>query len=218
VKFSIVDVDQNSPEWFAARAGRLTSSCADVIFMNGRSKGTESTTKRDLRIRLALERLTGRSLDGEGYRSADMEYGSKREPDARLAYQAHTGILLDTIGFLAVDGLLLGASPDAIVGSIDGGAEIKCPKPATHLAYLRTPGIPSDYLPQLRHQLLVTGAPWWDFVSFDDRMPDDLQLVVRRLWAKDADLAAHELAVRAFLTEVEREMEAIESLRRKVAA
>lgn len=217
MKFTVIDVPQNSPEWFASRAGRLTSSCADVIFMQGRSKGSESTTKRDLRIRLALERITGRSLDGEGYQSADMKYGSSREPDARMAYEAHTGVLLNTVGFLAVDGMLLGASPDGIVGDFAGGAEIKCPKSATHLEYLRTPGIPSDYLPQMRHQLLVTGAPWWDFVSFDDRMPDDLQLVVRRLWAKDADLPAHELACRAFLYEVEREMEAIEALR-KVAA
>lgn len=213
MKFTVCTSAQGSPEWFADRAGRLTSACAGIIYMQGRSRGSESTTKRDKRIQIALERLTKRSLDMDGYRSPAMEYGTQREPDARMAYEAHTGVLLTTVGFLSVDDLLIGASPDGIVGDFAGGAEIKCPKSATHLEYLRTPGIPADYLPQMRHQLLVTGAPWWDFVSFDDRMPDDLQLVVRRLWAKDADLPAHELACRAFLYEVEREIEAIESLR-----
>jgi hypothetical protein len=212
MKFTIVNAEQRSPEWFAARAGRLTSSCVNAIFMQGKTKGSESVTKRDLRIRLALEQMTGRSQDGGDYRSDAMQYGVEREPDARLAYEAHVGQLLREAGFLSHNELLIGASPDGYLGEFEGGAEFKCPKTATHLDYLRTPGVPADYLPQMRHHLLVTGAEWWDFVSFDDRLPEPLQLVVRRLLARDAELPAHELAVRAFLTEIEREKAAIEAL------
>lgn len=212
MKFTVINTEQRSPEWFAARAGRLTSSCVATIFMQGKTKGSESVTKRDLRIRLALEQMSGRSQDGNDYRSDDMRYGVEREPDARLAYEAHAGVLLREAGFLACDDLLIGASPDAYVGDFDGGVEIKCPKTATHLEYVRLPGVPAEYLPQMRHHLLVTGAEWWEFVSFDDRLPEPLQLVVRRLWAKDADLPAHELAVRNFLAEVDAEKAQIEAL------
>ena len=99
--FTVIDHDQRSAEWFTARSGRLTSSNVDAIFMQGRTKGSESVTKRDLRIRLALERMSGRSLDGDGFRNADMQYGVEREPDARLAYEAKTGKLIREAGFCA---------------------------------------------------------------------------------------------------------------------
>lgn len=211
--FDVLDCDQRSEAWFSARAGRLTSSTVDAIFMQGRSKGSESVTKRDLRIRLALERIVGRSLDGDAYRSADMQYGVDTEPEARLAYEAETGHLVREVGFLACAELPIGCSPDGVVGEFVGGAEFKCPKSATHLDYIRSSGVPADYLPQLRHHLLVSGAPWWDFVSFDKRMPDGLQLCIRRLWAKDALLDAHQLAVAMFCVEIEKEMESINALR-----
>ena len=216
--FDEIQCEQRSPEWFASRAGRLTSSNVDAIFMQGRSKGSESVTKRDLRIRLALESIAGQSLDGDAYRSAEMQYGAELEPEARLVYEAETGALVREVGFLSCRELPIGCSPDGVIGEFFGGAEFKCPKSSTHLQYLRDPKVPEDYLPQLRHHLLVSGAQWWDFVSYDKRMPDGLQLVIRRLWATDAQLDAHELAVRVFCGEVVKEVAAINALRPMVAA
>lgn len=207
------DIAQRSPEWFAIRAGKLTGSCVDAIFMQGRTKGSESVTKRDLRIRLALEELSGRSLDGDSYRSAEMQYGVEREPDARLAYEAHTGVLGREVGFISHNEMRIGVSPDMVIGDFTGGAEFKCPKTATHLDYLRSPDVPKDYLPQLRHSLLVVdSAEYWDFVSFDDRLPEPLRLCIRRLWRKDAELVAHTLAVKLFLSEVAKEKADIEAM------
>jgi hypothetical protein len=221
MRHRIINCEQNTPEWFDERRALVTSSIADVIFMQGRTKGSESVTKKKARVKLALEDITGRSLDGDGYRSADMEYGSKREPDARLAYEAQTGVLLETVGFIRCEDLAIGTSPDGLIRDgerIEGGVELKCPTSPVHLDYLRGGVIPADYLPQMRHHLLVTGADWWDFVSFDDRMPDDLQLFIRRLWAKDAELPAYELALRGFLGEIQQEIASINSLRQQVAA
>lgn len=214
MKFSVVDCEQRSKSWFAARAGRLTSSCADVVYMlEGRKKGSESIVRRDKRIELALEQETKQSLDDGGYRSAAMERGEEKEGDAVLAYERETGLLCRTVGFLSVDDLMVGASPDVVIGNFKGGAEIKCPKTATHLGYLRGKCLPGDYVAQVAHQLMVTGADWWDFVSFDDRMPEGPgRLFIHRVWAKDVDLQAHELAVRIFLGEVEREREEIRKL------
>lgn len=217
MKFSVVNCDQRSEQWFSARAGRLTSSCADVIFMHGKKKGEESVTKRDLRIRLALEQLTGKSLD-DGYSGRFMDYGTKREPDAIIAYEKRADVMVREVGFLSLDGLMAGCSPDGVIGECKGGIEVKCPKPATHLGYLRSKDVPADYLPQMTHQLWISGAEWWDFVSFDDRLPEGpAQLCIRRLWRKDVDLQAHELAVRLFLSEVEKERDDIAALSQAAA-
>lgn len=201
--FTVVNVPQRSPEWLSVRAGRLTSSCVNAVFMEGRAKGTESATKRDLRIRLALERLTGRSLDVDGYRSREMEHGTEKEPEARLAYEAARGVIVQEAGFCAHDELMIGCSLDGYVGDYDVVTEFKCPKSATHWASYKEQRIPSEYLPQLTHQLLVTGAQAAEFISFDDRFPEDLQLVILRLPRERADLAKHEAAVKAFLDGVD---------------
>jgi hypothetical protein len=221
--FSIVECEQKSAEWFAARAGRLTSSEAHVIYMQGRTKGSESTTKRDLRIRLALERLNGRSLDDGGYASKDMQRGLDTERSARLAYEAATGTILDTTGFLSHNTLMVGASLDSHIDDFVGVAEFKCPKSATHLDYIRAKdaavvvddlarAVPTDYLHQITHQLFVTGAAWADFVSFDDRMPEPGQLLIIRVTRDMVDVGAHELAARLFLSDVEKEIASIAKL------
>lgn len=206
MSFTIVNVDQRSEAWFAARLGRLTSSVADCLFKEGRSKGSESYQKRDLRIRLALERITGRPLEDDGRPTADMQRGIDREADARLAYEAATGQFVREAGFIAHNTYLVGTSPDGYVGDFEGVIDFKCPKSATHLGYLRSKQIPDEYLPQLRHHVWVTGAQWADFVSFDDRLPEPLQLVIYRATRDVLDIPGYEQAALKFLAEVEFEM------------
>ena len=57
MSFSIVNAPQRSPEWFAARAGRLTGSMAGDMLAT--IKSGEAAARRDYRLQLALERLTG---------------------------------------------------------------------------------------------------------------------------------------------------------------
>lgn len=217
MSYIVIDCQQKSAEWFAARCGRLTSSDAHIIFAKGKSKDSEAVTKRDLRIRLATEQISGHAQGGSSYQSEDMKYGTEREPDARLAYEASAGVLLRTPGFLSHAELMIGASPDGVVGECEGGAELKCPKTFTHMEYLRAGVLPSDYLPQMQHHLLVSGAEYWDFVSFDDRLPEAAQLFVRRLWAKDAGLDAYAASVRAFLADVAKEKAEILALCERLA-
>lgn len=201
------DVPQRSAEWFALRCGRLTGSCAADMLAT--IKSGEAAARRDLRLRLVCERLTGVAQE-DGYVNGAMLRGIELEATARAAYEAHTGLLVSEVGFLAHDDLLAGCSPDGLVE--DGLLEIKCPKSATHLRYLRLDGVPPEYRPQVIHNLWVTGAAWCDFVSFDDRFPAPLDYLVRRVVSTDVDLRAYELAVRLFLAEVERELEAVQAL------
>jgi hypothetical protein len=172
--------------------------------------GKESYKRRDLRFKLMTERLTGQPTPSD-YVNEAMQRGIDKEDDARSTYEAQTGALVDAVGFLEHDNLPAGCSPDGLVG--DGLLELKCPKSATHARYLRTDALVDDYRAQLTHALWISGAPWIDIASFDDRFPADLAFVVVRLLAKDCDLRAHELAVRAFLAEVDDDVLAVRGWR-----
>jgi hypothetical protein len=212
VTYNIIDAEQRSPSWFEARLGRLTAS--DAGKMLATIKSGEAAARRDLRMRLVCERLTNRSAE-EPYTNADMERGLTMEPQARIAYEFQSGANVKPIGFLQHVEYLAGCSPDGIVGTpeaIAGLVEIKCPRSARHLMYLREGGIPADHLPQLVHQLWISGAPYVDFVSFDAFMPEALQLFVCRLERDYAQIADYEKKALAFLEEVERDVLAVRTM------
>jgi len=64
----------------------------------------------------------------------------------------------------------------------------------------------------MTHGLWLTGKAWADFVSYHPDFPEALQLKVTRLYARDIDLAAYELSVRLFLSEVETELAQVQAL------
>lgn len=205
----VLDVPQRSVEWFAARVGRLTgSSAADMM---ATIKSGEAAARRDLRMRLVCERLTGQSQE-DSYVNAVMQRGIDREPDALAAYEALTGLLASPVGFVAHDTLPAGCSPDGHVEGFAGILELKCPKSATHLRYLRAKTVPPEYLHQIVHNLWITGAQFCDFLSFDDRFPPPLQVYHVRVPRNEAQITAYELLARQFLAEVERECEELGQL------
>lgn len=204
--YDIITAPQRSPEWRKARLGRLTgSSAADML---ATIKSGEAAARRDLRLQLVTERLTGEPQDTV-YVNADMQRGIDLEAAARGAYESATGNLVQESGFLSAHDLMVGCSLDGHIGDMEGICEIKCPKSSTHLRYLRSSTAPADHLAQITHNLWVSGAQWCDFVSFDDRFPEKLRLVIRRVLAEELDLAAYEAKARAFLAEVDTEEAAL---------
>ena len=204
-RFDVLDVVQGSPEWRAARLGRLTGSCADAVWAE-RKRGTgELEARRKLRERLVAERMAHLSQEDE-FTTDALERGHEAEPLARAAYEAETGLLVQETGFLAHRDLPAGCSLDGHVGDFAGIVEIKCPKTKTHLRYLRAGVVPDDYLPQILHNLWITGAQWCDFISWDDRVPAPVPplFVVRVHHAEDA-IRAYEKKALAFLEEVDAE-------------
>jgi predicted phage-related endonuclease len=202
----IVEVVQGTPEWRQARLGRLTGSRVCDAFAS--IKKGEAAGRRNLRVQLVLERLTGVSQEND-FHSPDMDRGSELEEMARSAYEAATGRFVEPVGFVEHDDLMTGCSPDGLTS--DGLIEIKCPKAATHLDYIRE-GLPRPYFLQILHGLWLTGRAWGDFVSFHPKFPPPLRTKITRLYAKDFDVAAHELNVRLFLSEVDLETAAVEAL------
>lgn len=204
--FAIVDCEQRSAEWFRSRAGVLTASEAADMLAKPLKSGGEPACKRDLRVRKALELLTGKPSEESSFVSFDMKRGAEMEPEAVAAYE-EVGELVQRIGFLRHLELPIGCSPDGIVGDYAGGLELKCPKQATHWGYLQLGGKPpADYLPQITHSLFVTGLPWWDFASYHPDFPEPLRLYRVRVLREHVDLKGYELAFTLFWSEVQKEL------------
>lgn len=213
--FTVVDVPQRSPAWFQARLGRLTGSrAADMIATT--KKGAHTARRADLCTQLVLERLTGQ-VQEDGWISPEMRRAVCLEPRAFAAYEALTGRVAQRSGFLAHTTLPVGCSLDGHVGDFTGILEVKCPKAATHLAYLTSGTVPPEYLPQIVHNLWITGAAWCDFLSFDDRFPPPLQTMLVRYARNEEEIALYTLAVAAFLSEVGDAYAAVARLRPEAA-
>lgn len=218
--YTVLDAAQRSPEWYGARAGRLTGSVAAKMLAarkNEKDK-TEMADRFNLRQRLVCERLTGRAEDDDTFITKELQRGIAMEPAAAAAYEAATGLIARWSGFLSHNEWMVGASLDGHVGDpLSGIIEIKCPKSTTHLGYLQVGRVPDEYLPQATHNLWVSGAEWCDFVSFDDRFPEPFQLFIVRLQRHEVDIDGYEAKALAFLSEVTRDLSAVVSARQPVA-
>lgn len=206
----VLCTEQRTPEWHTARLGRLCGSRAADMLATLKGKG-EAASRRNLRVQLVLERLTGRTQEN-GYVSVAMQQGIDREADAAAIYEGLTGCFLTPVGFLAHDVLMAGCSPDGVVNDYEGIVEVKSPLPATHLDYLRSGVIPDEYLKQIRHNLWITGAQWCDWLSFNPDFPTPLQVKLVRVVRDAAEMASYELLVRQFLAEVDRETDDVLAL------
>jgi len=194
----VIDAVQGTPAWLAARAGRVTASMISAVLMKPETAGF-----RDYQAQLVAEILTGKP-QGSDYTNVHMQFGTETEPLARSAYEAETGFSVDEVG-LCIHPIIerAGASPDGLVGN-SGLVEIKCPKVATHLAYLIAGVVPAGYKNQMMWQMAVTGRDWCDFVSFRPDLPEHLQLFVVRFKRDSAEILKLETAVVAFLDTVDK--------------
>lgn len=201
----IIDCEQRSPEWFEARCGKVTASrIADLM---AKTKTGYSASRANYMAELVAERLTG--AVAEGYSNAAMAWGTEHEPEARAAYQFYTDAEVTEIGFVlhpTID--LAGCSPDGLVGT-GGMTEIKCPQTATHIETLLTGAVAAKYIKQMQWQMRCCERKWCDFVSFDPRLPDRMQLFVKRINRDDEMLADIESDVLTFLREVDAKVSAL---------
>jgi putative phage-type endonuclease len=189
---------QRSPQWRAARLGKVTASrVADVI---ARTRSGYSASRANYAAQLVAERLTG--VHAETFVSPAMQWGIEQEADARTRYDFETDVAVSLVGFADHPRLAMcGASPDGLVGE-EGLLEIKCPLTATHLETLLGAAPPSKYLAQMQWQMAVTGRAWCDFASYDPRLPFDLQFFICHIPRDEAVIAALEAEVSAFLDDV----------------
>jgi putative phage-type endonuclease len=180
---------------------------ADVV---ARTKSGYGASRENLMAQLICERLTGKPT--EGFTSAAMEWGTQTEPEARAVYSARIGELVDEVGFIEHPTIAMaGASPDGVID--DALVEIKCANSATHLEYVLSGKPPAKYITQMQWQMACVGKPACDFVSYDPRLPEHLQLLIVRVPRDDAMIADLEAEVRKFLVELDEKINKLKEIR-----
>ena len=166
----IYKCEQRSQEWYNLRCGVITSTGVYDIIPGKNRKYKKA--RRSYLYKLLSERLTGETKDI--YLSREVERGKEKEKIARSAYEVHTRQFIQEVGFVIHDNGIVGCSPDGLLP--DRGIEIKCPDSKTHLETVIDGKIKSEYYTQMQVCMMCTGLQQWDFVSFDDRLPEYLQL------------------------------------------
>lgn len=208
-RFTIIEAAQRSPAWYSARVGRLTGSVAGDML--ARTKTGWSTSRRNLCLRLVLERLTGKPQEN-GYVSPAMQAGIDREADAFAAYEALTGQMVQRSGFLSHIEVMAGCSLDGHLGDFDRLLSIKCRQPNAHLDFIRSGAIPADAIAQMHHEMWISGAQAHDYFSWNPDFPPELQSRLVTLDRDETAIANYQQEALVFLAEVECELEAIETM------
>lgn len=160
------NIEQHSEAWHEIRLGRITGTRFKLLMAK------ESTASyQDLISNISCEIITGRAE--ETYVNAMMEHGTETEPIARKEYENIFDVKVQEVGFIVPDEEnpyhdWVGISPDGLIEN--GLIEIKCPLMKTHLEYINSNELPSEYRYQVQGQLFVTGLEFCDFMSYVEGM------------------------------------------------
>jgi putative phage-type endonuclease len=189
---------QGTDEWFKARLGKVTASKVSDIMT--KTKSGYGASRKNYMGQLLCERLTGKRE--ESYTNAAMMRGTELEPKARAFYEVSNSDVIECglIDHPAIK--MFAASPDGLVGD-EGLIEIKCPNTMTHVDFLLSKKPDSKYITQMQVQMACTGRKWCDFVSFDDRLPVEMQFSTVRIMRDDAYISEVEAEVKLFLEELD---------------
>lgn len=204
--------EQGTEQWLQDRVGCVTASCMNDVFAKDRSGKGEGTTRKNYRTKLLIERLSGVRCD-RGYKSKSMMDGNDLEPLARGAYEYLTGRMVYKVGFKEHPTITwYGCSADGLVED-EGGLEIKCGIPATHIAWFKEGVIPSEHRKQMVSGLSChPERKWWDFVSHCPELPEDMQTLIVRLVRDGKEIATVEDEVEKINREIAAEIEELKEI------
>jgi hypothetical protein len=191
----IIDCEQNSPEWLAARAGIPTASAFSDVLAKGEGK-----TRRTYMLKLAGEIITGEPM--ESFSNGHTERGHALEDEARDLYIFQSGADLQRVGFIRND--QKGCSPDSLIQA-NGMLEIKTKLPALQIECILSDKVPSEHVAQLQGALWVAEREWIDFVSYWPRLP----LFVKRVYRDEEYIKNLSTEVERFNNELREMVEKI---------
>jgi len=190
----IRDFDQGTPEWFAARAGKIGGT--------GISKVVTSTGKRSTQRKTYLYTLAGEIITGEkasSYSNQYMKNGLLNEEQTRMEFQLEMMKQVEEVAGIINNkypGVFV--SPDGLIIGEKAGLELKSVIPATQAKYLDKDVLPTEYKLQVQMSLMVSEFERWYFCSHCPGMPIFTKVVHR-----DEELiAAIKKEVRLFVKEL----------------
>lgn len=202
-------IEQRTPEWYAARCGRITASRVKDVLAVSKRDGKPLQAREDYMAELIIELLTGQSRQTPP--TIAMQWGIDNEPIARSEYESQRGVLVEDGGFVVHPELdFIAASPDGITDAC--GIEIKCPfNSGIHLATIEQ-GMPTDHYAQLQIGMACTGLQSWDFISFDPRMPPGLRLYIQTIKRDEQFIKSALSACESFFENVMRRVDYFRSI------
>lgn len=171
----IHNVEQGSGPWLALRLGLPTASEFDQLITPLWKIKTGEAPKSYLYQKIC-EKFMGAFADGGS--SFSMSQGSIMEHEALPWFAFTHDMDVQRVGFVTTDDGRIGCSPDGLIGD-EGGIEIKCPSPTTHLRYWVEGVLPKEHAAQVHGSMYVTGRKWWWFLSYSRQFPAFLIRVER---------------------------------------
>lgn len=201
----IIDCEQNTPEWLAARLGIPTASEFKTL-ISVKKEAKDKVTRTKYLYKVVGEIITGRVE--ESYSNSHMERGHDQEDEARDHYAFMSGASPRRVGFIRNGNK--GCSPDSLIGE-EGGLEIKTALPSIQCERLLRNEFPAEHKAQVQGALWITERKWWDFVSYCPNMP----LFVTRVTRDEEYIAMLDAAVQQFNVEVAEMVERIRNFGRK---
>lgn len=155
------DIEQNTPEWYAIKAGKWSASNAAIIMGAIDTSGLDSLIKT-----IAWERVFGPANE-ERFKSGAMDRGHEIEPEARdwAAFNADT--VIEIVGFVEHGEIPnVGWSPDGLYDKRRRGIEAKCPLHKAFMEMLRTEKVPAEYRWQVKWACWVGRLDGLDFIGY----------------------------------------------------
>lgn len=188
----IIDCEQGSPDWFAARMGIPTSSEFKTIV--GVKKDARDKVTRQIYMRkLAGELLTGQPM--ENWSNDHMERGREMEAQARDLYAFTYDCEPEVVGFIRNG--QTGCSPDSLISN-NGGLEIKSALAHIQIDRLERDELPSEHRLQVHGNIWLAEREWWDFASYCPRLP----LFVKRVYRDETIIKELSVAIDQFNAEL----------------
>lgn len=195
----ILECEQGSPEWYAARLGRPTASEFHTILAKGKDGGASLTREKYL-LSLAGERLTAEPMDS--YCNGSMERGRAMEGEARNFYSFMREVELRQVGFITNGPN--GCSPDSLIGDT-GMLEIKTKAAHILIKVLLKDEFPPEHKAQCQGALWIAEREWIDLACYWPKLP----LFVKRAYRDDGYIATLAGAVNRFNEELAETVERI---------
>ena len=154
----IHSVEAGSVDWLKVRLGIPTASNFHKILTP--AKLDFSKQARGYAFKLIAEKMMNESLDSIDYID-HVQRGKDLEPDAVKMFELVEDKETAPVGFITLDDMSAGATPDRLIVGEAAALECKCPSPWVHLEYL-VDGFGADYIVQVQGQAYVGE---FDYVS-----------------------------------------------------
>lgn len=204
----IIDCEQGSESWFAARLGIPTASAFSTI-LSSNKEAKDKKTRTEYMRKLAGEIVTGEPM--ESYSNVHMERGKAQEDEARDLYAFMRDCDPQRVGFILNGDR--GCSPDSLIGD-DGGLEIKTALPHIQIDRLLRGTLPAEHKAQVQGNIWLCERKFWDFCSYCPKLP----LFVVRVERDEEYIAQLEKAVDQFNAELKQLVGQIMAFHAKEAA